>query len=113
MLEKNKPPGGLNSGFTVGGIFVVLGGPVVLKSDLRSLVLLGERCVTPKNGCEGDYNLVRSRSTRCKRTESRAQWRIHMRGSGGGGHPDPEIKRGVVLKYIFFSGPSGLSLAQK
>ena len=33
---------------------------------------------------------------------------LQIRG-GGGGHPDPEIRKGVGLKKTFF-GPSGLSL---
>ena len=38
---------------------------------------------------------------------------LQIRGKGGGGHPDPEIRGGgAVLKKMFFS-PSGLSLVQK
>ena len=95
MLEKNKPPGGLNSGFTVGGIFVVLGGPVVLKSDLRSLVLLGERCVTPKKRLRGRLQPGSIKVNQMQKNRvARAVADSDEREGGGGGHPDPEIKRG-------------------
>ena len=34
---------------------------------------------------------------------------LQIRGEGGSGHPDSEIRRGASLKNIFF-GPSGLIL---